>query len=72
MIEYKFNVFLKSWRRYVLFFEEVVIYYMIFFEVLINKEKYLKINVFIMNFMNYYIDVKRGYCNKIIKLVKSF
>lgn len=58
MIEYKFNVFLKSWRRYVLFFEEVVIYYMIFFEVLINKEKYLKINVFIMNFMNYYIDVK--------------
>lgn len=58
MIEYKFNVFLNSWRRYVLFFEEVVIYYMIFFEVLINKEKYLKINVFIMNFMNYYIDVK--------------
>lgn len=39
---------------------------------LINKEKYLKINVSIMNFMNYHTDAKRGHRNKTIKSAKSF
>lgn len=58
MTEHKLNVPPKSWRRYVLLFEEAAIYHMISSEVLINKEKYLKINVSIMNFMNYHTDAK--------------
>lgn len=72
MTEHKLNVPPKSWRRYVLLFEEAAIYHMISSEVLINKEKYLKINVSIMNFINYHTDAKRGHRNKTIKSAKSF